>query len=150
MNYSVVGSYKKLYITKKSDNTDVKVVKYSNGNEFRVSNSTNNYFSPVFTCNNILVFKTDDNNYNYAFYVLDLSTGIVKKTNALNMSESNNVDIGGKVVFARAFTYLNFRLVMNPFILTTKNNLDSPVTKTASQTMKITYILSEVKDSEVV
>ncbi len=31
----------------------------------------------------------------------------------------------------------------NPFLLTTKNNLETPVTKTSAQTMKITYILTE-------
>lgn len=32
----------------------------------------------------------------------------------------------------------------NPFFLSTKNNLDAPVTKTSEQTMKITYTLTEV------
>lgn len=38
---------------------------------------------------------------------------------------------------------LRFSVYFNPLILMTKNNLDSPVTKTSSQTMKITYTLTE-------
>lgn len=33
--------------------------------------------------------------------------------------------------------------IYNPFVLTTKNNLDTPVTKTSEQSMKITYTLTE-------
>ena len=32
----------------------------------------------------------------------------------------------------------------NPFFLSTKNNLETPVTKTSEQTMKVTYTLTEV------
>ena len=74
-----------------------------------------------------------------------METGIIKKTNAKVLSNYGNcmVDIGEDSVFARTYTYMNYRLMMNPFVLTTKNNLDSPVTKTSSQTMKITYTLKE-------
>ena len=34
----------------------------------------------------------------------------------------------------------------NPLILATINNLDSPVTKTAAQTMKITYTLTKATE----
>ena len=34
----------------------------------------------------------------------------------------------------------------NPLILATVNNLDTPVTKTAAQTMKITYTLSKASE----
>lgn len=40
-----------------------------------------------------------------------------------------------------AETYFGF----NPFVLTTKNNLETPVSKTPAQTMKITYVLSEAE-----
>ena len=65
------------------------------------------------------------------------------------MSIDNMVDIGHKTVFARCMSYASYRLTINPFILTTKNNLDAPVVKTASQTMKITYTLSESNESGV-
>jgi hypothetical protein len=38
------------------------------------------------------------------------------------------------------------RLIKNPLILATINNLDTPVTKTAAQTMKITYTLSKASE----
>ena len=38
------------------------------------------------------------------------------------------------------------RLIKNPLILSTINNLETPVTKTAAQTMKITYTLSKASE----
>lgn len=156
VNISVVGSTTsdKMYVTKRSDNTQVIEVKYSNGNPFGNSNPNNTDgrtdFTPLFVNNNILVFKYDTAYSGDYYYILDMDTGIVKKTNANALSVDNMVDIGNKTVYARCFSYLQYRLMVNPFILTTKNNLDSPVQKTASQTMKITYTLSEIAESEVV
>lgn len=147
VNFSVVDSETKMYVTKRSDNTQVAPVKYGNGNDFKFSTTNVILFHPVYVHNNIFIFRYAVG-YNYCYYILDMSTGIIKKTNARNMSVDNMVDIGSKVVFARCMSYASYRLMVNPFILTTKNNLDSPVTKTASQTMKITYTLSEVTESE--
>lgn len=47
--------------------------------------------------------------------------------NLVNNEKSNNTDI---------------RLMQNPFYLATINNLATPVTKTSSQTMKVTYVIS--------
>ena len=143
VNFSVVGSQNKMYVTKRSDNTQVKEVKYSDSKEFGFNSTDALYFSPVFVRDNILVFRYSISDNAYYFYILDMSTGIIKKTNASNMSVDNMVDIGSDVAFCRAGSYLAYRTTMNPFILTTKNNLDSPITKTSSQTMKITYTLSE-------
>lgn len=38
----------------------------------------------------------------------------------------------------------NIMYTTNPFFLSTKNNLEAPVTKTSEQTMKVTYTLTEV------
>ena len=38
----------------------------------------------------------------------------------------------------------NIMYTTNPFFLSTKNNLETPVTKTSEQTMKVTYTLTEV------
>ena len=142
VNFSIVGSENKMYVTKKSDNTLVKEVKYSDSKGFGFSSTNTLRFSPVFCRDNILVFSYKlDNGYYY--YILDMETGIIKKTNAQLLSNQCMVDIGEDSVFARTYTYMNYRLMMNPFVLTTKNNLDSPVTKTSSQTMKITYTLKE-------
>ena len=48
----------------------------------------------------------------------------------------------GAIVYDSDY-YMSCTPKLNPFILTTKNNLDEPVVKTASQTMKITYTLTE-------
>jgi hypothetical protein len=48
----------------------------------------------------------------------------------------------GAIVYDSGF-YMSCAPKLNPFILTTKNNLGEPVVKTASQTMKITYTLTE-------
>ena len=145
VNFSIVGSENKMYVTKKSDNTLVKEVKYSDSKGFGFSSTSTLYFCPVFCRDNILVFSYKVDNGNYYYYILDMETGIIKKTNARLLSNYSNcmVDIGEDSVFARTYTYMNYRLIMNPFVLTTKNNLDSPVTKTSSQTMKITYTLKE-------
>ena len=143
VNFSIVGSENKMYVTKKSDNTLVKEVKYSNSKGFGFSSTNTLYFTPVFCRDNILVFSHMIDIGNYYYYILDMETGIIKKTNAKVLSNQCMVDIGEDSVFARTYTYMNYRLMMNPFVLTTKNNLDSPVTKTSSQTMKITYTLKE-------
>lgn len=44
----------------------------------------------------------------------------------------------------RYTTTLTQNAIKNPLMLTTVNNLDSPVTKTANQTMKVTYTLTKV------
>ena len=143
VNFSIVGSENKMYVTKKSDNTIVKEVKYSDSNGFGFSSKKTLYFAPVFCRDNILVFSYRYENSKCYYYILDMETGIIKKTNAQSLSNKCMVDIGEDSVFARTYTYMNYRLMMNPFVLTTKNNLDSPVTKTSSQTMKITYTLKE-------
>jgi hypothetical protein len=58
------------------------------------------------------------------------TTGRAESLNGLNLlnnAKSNNDDI---------------RLMQNPFYLATINNLATPVTKTSSQTMKVTYVIS--------
>ena len=150
VNLSLVGSEYKMYATKRSDNTQVVEVKYSSGNSF-IAEGSHMYFRPLFVNNNILVFRYSYSpaHSDYRYYVLDMETGVIKDTNILNLSINNMLAIGKKVVYARCFSYLQYRLMINPFVLTTKNNLNTPVTKTASQTMKITYTLSEVAESGV-
>ncbi len=139
-------SENKMYVIKRSDKSDVKEVKYSEGNEFIITgNAKYTLFEPLFCKNNIFVFayNTSYSNTNRSYYILDMNTGIVKKTNAKNMTPIYPVDIGSDVAYINMDSYLCCNYTMNPFILTTKNNLDSPVTKTSNQTMKITYILTE-------
>lgn len=140
----------RLYSTKKSDNTDVKVAKDASGNEFLFSSSSAK-IRYVYALGNLVVFgipKYGRENYSDFdnTYIFDMSTGLIKETNAIALSCRSNVPLMNKATWAKTGTYLGLRVVVCPFILTTKNNLDAPVTKTASQTMKITYTL---KESEV-
>lgn len=142
---------RKMYVTKKSDNTDIKEVKYNNGNEFNLSGSTSTessfYIRPVFTCGNLFVFGQSQGSQYTSFtavYILDLTTGLMKKTNAKEMTYRSNIPLDNKVTWGKTGTYMGLAITVCPFVLTTKNNLDAPVTKTASQTMKITYTLTEV------
>ena len=146
---SVVDSEKKFYSLKRSDNTQVKEIKRIDGSIYSVGNYDNRTFIPVFYDEKMAVVKWSDNNRSY-YCIIDMANGIILETNAKNVSMGYDIDIGKKCVFARTNPYLEYRLTVNPFILTTKNNLDSPVTKTASQTMKITYTLSETAESGAV
>ena len=133
----------KMYVSKRSDNTLVTEVKYSADKPF---NSPQWFFSPVFTRNNIVVLAMNVGSYSYPdwyYYVLDMETGIIKQTNANGMNDSTCIDIGDNTVVTITDANLSYDLLMNPFVVCTKNNLDTPVTKTASQTMKITYTLTE-------
>lgn len=141
---STNGSYK-FYVTNKNDNTDIKEVKWENGNEFAVTEA--GVARPIFTCGNLFVFGFSENTQYTDFtssYVLDMSTGLLKRTNAYRMTYRNNIPLANKVTWGKTGTCLGLSITVNPFILTTKNNLDAPVTKTASQTMKITYTLTDV------
>ena len=142
---------RKMYVTKKSDNTDIKEVKYYNGNVFNLSGSTSAHESffirPIFTCGNLFVFGQSSSSQYTSFtavYILDLTTGLLKKTNANEMTYRSNIPLDNKVTWGKTGTYMGLAISVCPFVLTTKNNLDAPVTKTASQTMKITYTLTEV------
>ena len=73
-----------------------------------------------------------------------MSTGLAKRINAKSMTYRSNVKLANKVTWGSTAAELGLSISVNPFVLCTKNNLDAPVTKTASQTMKITYTLTEV------
>ena len=139
-----VGKYEgndyRIYVTKRSDNTQVKEVKRDDGTAYSFPDP---WIIPISWKNNILFAKVAPN-FNPAnrFVVIDLSTGKMKDTNVQYITSNCNFDIGNQSVFGMTGGSLIYQPVVNPFILCTKNNLDSPVTKTASQTMKITYTLS--------
>lgn len=134
----------KMYSIKRSDNTQIKEIQDMSGAALQLGSNVG--FCPVFWKNNIIVVKYQLQS-GYRHFVIDLATGKMKDTNISVMSEANNIDIGHTSVFAMTGGNLTYSMSFNPFILCTKNNLDSPITKTASQTMKITYTLS-VADTE--
>lgn len=141
---ALVDGKKKFYSIKRSDNTQVKEIKFQDGSEFSIP--TNHFFNPVFTEGKIVIVRylADFSIPTNARYVaIDLENGIVQGTNANRISTDNSIDFGNKVLALTTGSYLYCNFTLNPFLLTTKNNLDSPVVKTSSQTMKITYTLTE-------
>lgn len=140
----------KLYSAKKSDNTDVKVAKWSSGEEF-VFEDVDTRVRYIYSIGDIVVFGIVNGGVQYTSfkntYMFDMSTGLIKETNASAFTCRSNTPLSNKVTWVKTGAYLYFKIAVCPFVLTTKNNLGTPVTKTASQTMKITYTLSE---SEVV
>lgn len=131
---SEVGNIYKYYSIKKNDNTQVKEIQRMDGTSL-VFNSEQRII-PIFKKGKILVA------YINGYIVIDLESGQMRDTNINGINQFCNIDIGHESVFAMTGKNLAYSMCFNPFILCTKNNLDSPVTKTASQTMKITYTLS--------
>lgn len=91
---------------------------------------------------NGLVFARDTSGFEYIY---DTVTGACRKTNG----SSQTVYVGSSAVVS--YDSLNDAMVYQsgiylykcPLYLATVNNLQSPVTKTAAQTMKVTYTLTE-------
>ena len=138
----------KLYTIKRSDNTQVKEIQHLNGDAFTYDSKNTVTIAPIFSKGNIAIVGVRFSSYYIGNYILvDLSTGKAVDTNISNITQVRPFDIGNCAVFASTGQNLRYSMTFNPFILCTKNNLDSPVTKTASQTMKITYTLS-VADTE--
>lgn len=140
---AIVNGNRKLYVAKKRDNTDIKEVKFENGNEYYAPRDA---FRDIFVTGNLFVIgfsqSSEYTNFTNA-YVLDMSTGLIKTINVSEMTYNTNIRLESDLTFGKTGPYLNFGITVNPFVLTTKNNLDEEVTKTASQTMKITYTLTE-------
>lgn len=141
------NSVYKIYITRRGNGTDVKTAKDESGNDIILGNTQNeSRIRPIYAFNDIFVFATVQGSQYTQFthcYIVDLKTGLMKETNAKSLTHRSNVMLNNKATWGKTGAYLALKVAVNPFILTTKNNLDSPVTKTASQTMKITYTLTE-------
>ena len=94
------------------------------GNGFFMIGTYENYAIPGFVCD------SSANSGAGSIHPCE-GTGVSSKSlNGLNLwnnEKGNNTDI---------------RLCQNPFYLATINNLATPVTKTSSQTMKVTYVIS--------
>ena len=137
------GETNKLYTIKRSDNTQVKEIQHLNGDAFTYRTGSIVTIAPIFSKGNIAIIGVRFSSDAIENYILvDLSTGKAVDTNISNITQVRPFDIGNCAVFASTGQNLRYSMTFNPFILCTKNNLDSPVTKTASQTMKITYTLS--------
>ena len=147
----------RMYVINRTDNA--KVVKVKIGGEDFVPYNLNyqnalNFCPKIINNNTAVVTFGEIGSYDpYDMYIIDLTTGVAKKCNTSSSGISYPViDIrqpittDGAIVYdGRDYGGLYLKCIpkLNPFILTTKNNLDEPVVKTASQTMKITYTLTE-------
>ena len=130
-------------IVKRSDNTQVKLLCTLSNDVVKFFNTTR--IRPIFWSDNIVCILFQDNSSTASAShckCVDFSTGYSIDTNISSITQYDTVYTGNYAVFASTGIYLRYSMTFNPFILCTKNNLDSPVTKTASQTMKITYTLS--------
>lgn len=143
---------KKVYRIKKSDSTDIKTVKDPDGTE-----KTMNKFIYAYSNNGKLTYTGEGNNY----YVINVNKGEVRVKNvnitAMGYQTSATVNLAvfcpkNTIFMCRAAgsTYQGkayyLEELLDPSILVTINNLSSPVLKTASQTMKVTYTLQESKE----
>ncbi len=146
-----IGADARMYVINRTDNAKVVKVKIG-GEDFVPYNLNYNkalHFCPIIINNNtaIVTFGALDNSEQHDMYIIDLTTGVAKKCNkynsasmVINMERPFMTD--GAIVYD-SDNYVGCTPKLNPFILTTKNNLDTPVQKTVSQTMKITYTLTE-------
>lgn len=150
------GADARMYVINRTDNA--KVVKVKIGGEDFVPYNLNYEkalnFCPKLINNNTAVvafgtFGIHGGYEPYDMYIIDLTTGVAKKCNTVtNSNRGKVINITRPIMTDGAIVYDGDDYVacvpkLNPFILTTKNNLDTPVVKTASQTMKITYTLTE-------
>ena len=142
-----VSNKYRMYVINRSDNAKVVEAKLA-GEPFEPFNSSSvGYgcgFAPIYVNDNVLVFSRRlSSSYDYYNYMIDLTTGEVKETNCARFYSNYTASFGNIASIVDCGGYLSYQSYLNPFILTTKNNLDTPVQKTASQTMKITYTLTE-------
>lgn len=147
------GADARMYVINRTDNA--KVVKVKIGGEDFVPYNLNYQnglnFCPKIINNNtaVVAFGALRGYEPYDMYIIDLTTGVAKKCNTVNnKAQGNVINIKRPIMTDGAIVYDSDAFMgctpkLNPFILTTKNNLDEPVVKTASQTMKITYTLTE-------
>ena len=132
---------------RKNDSYNLVGIKYAD--------STQIIETDVYTSSDLEITKTYDNMLEYG--AVDMSSGINRNRDVFNTVRKKALTVNGylerdskyKVLFAdRKGLYLYggsdyFCLAKDPRYLATINNLSEPVVKTASKTMKITYILTQ-------
>ena len=148
------GADARMYVINRTDNAKVVKVKIDGADfvPYNLNYKNALHFCPKIINNNtaIVTFGLFDGGADpYDMYIIDLTTGVAKKCNTVANSDNDRVIkiyrpimTDGAIVYD-SDAYVGCTPKLNPFILTTKNNLDEPVVKTASQTMKITYTLTE-------
>ena len=148
------GESKKTYCISLSDNTNISTVKQPDGS---LLTNNNSFYASFYLCGEGKVcFSFSTSNVGY-MYVFDPVLKIVKYKNIDQSRLCGMVSSYGEryvkvMCIANSHYLLTFRsssinncfmeLFFDPTLLVTINNLSSPVLKTASQTMKVTYTLT--------
>lgn len=141
----------KMYIIELSDNTRVKVVKNFDDTDFIYnSDKSKNMFLPYAQNGKLIFSKAITASF---WYVLDPVLGIIQYKNIQikEVFDSNRLQRCFKLygtpflvlVFYPLSSVATLCTAVDLSLLITINNLTSPVTKTASQTMKVTYTLTK-------
>lgn len=159
-DYIILAGYdsKKAYCMKLSDNTAVSEVKYPDGSNLIVKANTNTVFGIYYylsgagkVCINLSGLNSDDR-----VIVIDpvLNIATYKNITAAELGMTHggyynytrkSMHIANSLFFANIWAQDNFVQIkpyFDPSVLISINNLSSPVLKTASQTMKVTYTLT--------
>lgn len=157
-NYiAILGSYVfcvgsasgKIYMINIEDNTDITIITYPDGEE--VIKSTK-YFEYAYTANGRLYAE------NSPSYVFDpITAQCTYKNRNLTSLVSASFYISrffqprgqDYLLMTRIYGGGNIWLAIDPTVLVTINNLSSAVTKTASQSMKVTYTITQEEEAEV-
>ena len=140
-----------VYIVRKDNSYDFEKVTYPNG-DFILGAKSNNVF--VFNNNGKFILKNDYTlfniidpltkmalykNINYNYYIIGDRSYVkpmkVKGTHWFICSSWVSLDSGNKYIIINNF--------IDPTLLVTINNLETPVQKTSAQTMKVTYVLTQ-------
>ena len=148
--YMVIGT--NLYVIDNVDNTNVKKVKGLDGTDLQLNEiyGIQNYY------------RMNDNMYIVNYYTslinnINPRTGVSKVLYCSHKRESSTSIGGIKNVFgtnliciplsdsAATIFFYGFALGIFPNLLMTINNLDTPVTKTNSETMKVIYTITQAE-----
>lgn len=151
-------SSKKVYCLKLTDNTDVAEVKMPDGSSFLANESYCLGFVIYQSGAGKVSLSTQPMTNTNGYFVIDpvlkiatyknIQTSYMWQAGAYYYNYTRKVmHIAGTILLTYVFAD-NFYCKLSPFIdpalLITINNLSSPVLKTASQTMKVTYTLTQV------
>ena len=131
------------------DTSNGALVYKTTSNRYFASSFSNKRYSVGMISNGLYLAQTTEYNY----YIIDVVKGTEKPTNwylAFDSTQANRelfmTDFDGQGLarfILNAGNKGNSYIAQNPMYLATINNLDSYVTKTANQTMKVTYTLTE-------
>lgn len=153
-------SSKKVYSINLNDNTDVSEIKYPDGSNFVITNTTFGFGFAFYQQGKIILGLNGFGSSTY-LYVVDPTLKQATFKNAPsgifypgyssygNDATRKVLPVAGTMFLASVYTtgnYCSLCFFVDPAFLVTINNLSSPVLKTASQTMKVTYTLTQVAE----